>query len=247
MLKILVQWILHKTPNRLLQHHRRVQLDLCIFGALSPILHSSNDICPSVRRHELSPPDGHTICLPLLDICIDSWTLRDWPQLPLWDVSRCAAVVLSRSSPCSLRPCLDTSVSQDCEVRVLHVVIIISLSPLDLFCCHWSRASWPQRPLLDLHTLAIWTWPLMVLRFSGVPHYPVSRVHLGATTFPSRIRVVGYSAVQQLSPLRRDPPASRKYLFSTHDHGRLRSNQAGYSHLPGPYVGLTVHWAVSSL
>ena len=39
MLMILVQWILHKTPNRLLQYHLVVQLDLCIFGALPPIQH----------------------------------------------------------------------------------------------------------------------------------------------------------------------------------------------------------------
>ena len=56
-------------------------------------------------------------------------------------------------------------------------------------------------------------------------NYP-ARLHLGATTIPSRIRVIGYSADQQQSPLRRDPSASRRYLFSTHDHGRPRSNQA---------------------
>ena len=39
MLMILVPWILRKTLNRLLQYHFGVPLDLCIFGALSPIRH----------------------------------------------------------------------------------------------------------------------------------------------------------------------------------------------------------------
>ena len=56
MLKVLVQWTLHKSPNRLLQYHLGVQLDLCIFGVLSPIRHSSNDRCPSVRQNELLCP-----------------------------------------------------------------------------------------------------------------------------------------------------------------------------------------------
>ena len=44
MLKILVQWILHKNQNCLLQYYRGAQLDLCIFGALPPIQHLSDDI-----------------------------------------------------------------------------------------------------------------------------------------------------------------------------------------------------------
>ena len=36
--------ILHKTLSRLLQYHLGVQLDLCIFGALPPTQHFSNDI-----------------------------------------------------------------------------------------------------------------------------------------------------------------------------------------------------------
>ena len=35
-----------------------VQLDLCIFDALSPIRHSSNDRCPSVRQYELFCPSS---------------------------------------------------------------------------------------------------------------------------------------------------------------------------------------------
>ena len=35
MLMILVQWILHKTLNRLWQYHLGVQLDLCMFGAFA--------------------------------------------------------------------------------------------------------------------------------------------------------------------------------------------------------------------
>ena len=58
MLMILAQWILHKTLNRLLQYHLEVQLDLCIFGALPPIQHFSNDLCPSIRRNELSRPSS---------------------------------------------------------------------------------------------------------------------------------------------------------------------------------------------
>ena len=46
MLKILVQWILRKIQIYLLQYHRGAQLDLCIFGALPPIQHFSDDKCP---------------------------------------------------------------------------------------------------------------------------------------------------------------------------------------------------------
>ena len=53
MLKILVQWIRRKTLNRLLQYHHGVQLDLCIFGALPPIQHFSDDICPWMMQNEL--------------------------------------------------------------------------------------------------------------------------------------------------------------------------------------------------
>ena len=56
MLKILVQWILYKTLNRLLQNHRGVQLDLCIFGALPPIQHFSDDRCPLMMQNELLRP-----------------------------------------------------------------------------------------------------------------------------------------------------------------------------------------------
>ena len=56
--EILVQWILHTILNRLLQYHLSVQLDLCIFGALSPIRHSSNDRCPSVTQKELLRPSS---------------------------------------------------------------------------------------------------------------------------------------------------------------------------------------------
>ena len=35
-----------------------VQLGLCIFGALSPIRHSSNDRCPSVTKNELLCPSS---------------------------------------------------------------------------------------------------------------------------------------------------------------------------------------------
>ena len=53
MLKILVQWLLHKILNRLLQYHHEVQLDLCIFGALPPIQHFSDDRCPFMMQNEL--------------------------------------------------------------------------------------------------------------------------------------------------------------------------------------------------
>ena len=43
MLKILVQWILRKTLNRLLQYHHGVQLDLCISLVLPPIQHFLDD------------------------------------------------------------------------------------------------------------------------------------------------------------------------------------------------------------
>ena len=53
---------------------------------------------------------------------------------------------------------------------------------------------------------------------------------------------------QLRSPLRAWPhpfltnlSASHKHLFSTHDHGQLSSNKAGFYHTPSPYVDLTVH------
>ena len=58
MLMIPVQWIPHKIQNHLSQCRLGVQLDLCIFGALSPIRHSSNDRCPSMRRNELLCPSS---------------------------------------------------------------------------------------------------------------------------------------------------------------------------------------------
>ena len=49
-LMILAPWILHKIQNHLSQCHLEVQLDLCIFGSLSPIRNSSNDRSPSMMR-----------------------------------------------------------------------------------------------------------------------------------------------------------------------------------------------------
>ena len=66
MLMILALWILHKTQNHLSQCRLGVQLDLCIFGALSPIRHSSNDRCPSVRQNELLRPSSLFQRLPLI-------------------------------------------------------------------------------------------------------------------------------------------------------------------------------------
>ena len=45
MLMILVLWILCEIKYHVSQNHLRLQLDLCIFGALSPIQHFSNDRC----------------------------------------------------------------------------------------------------------------------------------------------------------------------------------------------------------
>ena len=53
MLMILVLWILHKIQNHLSQCCLGIQLDLCIFGALSPTRHSSNDRGPSMKRSVL--------------------------------------------------------------------------------------------------------------------------------------------------------------------------------------------------
>ena len=57
-LMILVPWMLHKIQNHLSQYLLGVQLDLCIFGALPPIRHSSNDMCLSVRQNELLRPSS---------------------------------------------------------------------------------------------------------------------------------------------------------------------------------------------
>ena len=51
MLKILAQWILHKSQNCLLQYHRGEQLDLCTFGVLTPIQHFSDDKCPLMMKN----------------------------------------------------------------------------------------------------------------------------------------------------------------------------------------------------
>ena len=58
MLMTLVQWILHKTLNRLAQYRLGVQLDLCIFGALPPIQHFSDDICQLMMQNELLRPSS---------------------------------------------------------------------------------------------------------------------------------------------------------------------------------------------
>ena len=67
---------------------------------------------------------------------------------------------------------------------------------------------------------------LVVFRLS-VKNPMKPRVHLGATTFPSRIQVIG--TLPRSSRVLSDGthPASRKYLFSTHDHGWLRSSRQG--------------------
>ena len=49
---------LYKNQNHLLQYRLGVQLDLCIFGALPPIQHFSNDRCPSVWQNELLRPSS---------------------------------------------------------------------------------------------------------------------------------------------------------------------------------------------
>ena len=62
-----------------------------------------------------------------------------------------------------------------------------------------------------------------------------ARVHLGATTFPSRIRVIGYSAVQQQSPLRRDIRFPQvPFSVPTITDGYARTKQ-----------GFTIHLALS--
>ena len=49
---------LHKSLNHLSQYRLGVRLDLCTFGALPPIRHSSNDRCPSVKQNELLRPSS---------------------------------------------------------------------------------------------------------------------------------------------------------------------------------------------
>ena len=53
MLMTLVLRILHKIQICLLQYHRGEQLDLYISGALPPIQHFSDDICPLMMQSEL--------------------------------------------------------------------------------------------------------------------------------------------------------------------------------------------------
>ena len=56
MLVTLAPWILHKIQNHFSQYHLGVQLDLCIFGALPPTHHFSDDICPSMMHNDLLRP-----------------------------------------------------------------------------------------------------------------------------------------------------------------------------------------------
>ena len=56
MLKILVQWILHKTLNRLLQYHLRVRLDLCISGTVALNPNSWDDRDPLMTQNEQYGP-----------------------------------------------------------------------------------------------------------------------------------------------------------------------------------------------
>ena len=55
MLMILVQWIPHKTQNHLSQYRLGVQLELCIFGVLPPVLHFSNDMSISEAKWTFAP------------------------------------------------------------------------------------------------------------------------------------------------------------------------------------------------
>ena len=56
MLKILVQWMLHKNQNCLLQYHLGVQLGICISDVLPPKQHFSDDRCPLMMQNELWRP-----------------------------------------------------------------------------------------------------------------------------------------------------------------------------------------------
>ena len=55
MLKILVEWILHKNQNYLLQYHRGEQLDLCIFGVCPPIQLFTSDISINDAKWTVAP------------------------------------------------------------------------------------------------------------------------------------------------------------------------------------------------
>ena len=75
MLMILVQWILHKILNGLSQYHLGVQLDLCIFCALPPIQHFSNDRCPSVTQNEHFCPYSLLLRSPLFCFWLSSGSM----------------------------------------------------------------------------------------------------------------------------------------------------------------------------
>ena len=62
-------------------------------------------------------------------------------------------------------------------------------------------------------------------------------MHPTATTF-APVRVLAQTAVS-------GPPASRKYLFSTHHHWWPRSNHTVRNSAPSPHVGSTINWVVS--
>ena len=72
MLMFPVQRKLRKILNHLSQCRLGVQLDLCIFGALSPIQHFSNDICPSMMQNELLCPSSLLHRSPLICFWLSS-------------------------------------------------------------------------------------------------------------------------------------------------------------------------------
>ena len=77
---ILIRWILRETLYHLWSYHRGLQLDLCTFGALSPIQHFSNDISLLHRSPRFcfwllscSTPDFSPIFPFLIHCCLCCW------------------------------------------------------------------------------------------------------------------------------------------------------------------------------
>ena len=134
------------------------------------------------------------------------------------------------------------------EIRVWHLVSHL-ISTVNVWLLHWAATySILGNIPLEFHWLAVdsvkvsVTIPIFVpmpLEFFGLLTGSHRPVFWGAPRGEHlSIRVRSYH--DQLH----GPSASRNTFFSVHDHGRQRWER-GPQPLTCPYVGLTVHWAVS--
>ena len=161
----------------------------------------------------------------------------------------------SRSITCTRSPSLNRS--GWLVWRLCKAPLRLSLSPS--FLWHCSCFSHKQDHRLELNAsllsrcvqfgfflLPIYVW-LCADRFSTfltiLPATYIQVLWYAFVVFGLSVRSLAHLAQSTVTR----PPASRKYLFNIHDHGRLRLNWAVPNSAPSPYVCLTVHGAVSLL